>query len=228
MTQPEPLDLTRHRHVFDPTKFEGRIDVIGVGATGSKIAVSLARLGLARPGVLHVWDGDIIEPHNIPNQAYFPRQVNQLKSEAALELIEELGGDVHRHGAWSPEQYRNIGDIVFCMVDSMEVRRQIFDAFKRSSRVRLVIDSRMGTDQGQLLTWSPNHAPSMNQYEGTLFGDDDAHVERSECGGTLSVGPTSDIISGLAVWAFMRFVNDEPIENEIVFGARTPALNVID
>jgi molybdopterin/thiamine biosynthesis adenylyltransferase len=220
------IDVTRHRSVFDPTKWTNRIDIIGVGATGSKIALSLAKLGLRN---LHVWDGDIVEAHNVANQAYDRRDIGERKTKAIRDAINRVSGiSINPHDHWLPEHHaRMLGEVVFCMVDSMKVRRQVFESMRTNLRTSLVVDSRMGVDHAQLLTYQPRNEESMRAYEATLFSDDVAKAEVSACGTAITVGPTGDIISGYAVWHFIKHVACEPVEREIVLGARLPSLEVL-
>lgn len=217
------LDATRHRSVFDPAKWTKRVDVIGLGATGSKIALSLAKLGVQN---LHVWDGDVIEEHNIANQIYSIEDVGLDKTTAfAMHMNHAVDLPPTRHAYWAPGNAA-LGEVVFCMVDSMKVRRQLFEKSRTNLRTKLIIDSRMGSDHAQLLTYNPSDADSRKAYEATLFNDDDAHVEVSACGTAITVGPTGDIISGYAVWQFINYATGGVVEPEIVLGARVPSMYV--
>ena len=70
------IDVSRHRELFNPENFNTPIHIIGVGATGSWLALGLAKLGLSN---ITVWDFDSIEEHNIANQAYNVGSVGQKK-----------------------------------------------------------------------------------------------------------------------------------------------------
>jgi molybdopterin/thiamine biosynthesis adenylyltransferase len=217
------IDATRHRSIFDPAKWKNRVDVIGLGATGSKIALSLVKLGVRN---LHVWDGDIVEAHNIANQIYHLEDVGYAKTTAfAMHMNQVAEMNPVRHAYWAPGN-ANLGEVVFCMVDSMKVRRELFEKSRTNLRTRLIIDSRMGSDHAQLLTYDPQNADSRKAYEATLFNDDDAHVEVSACGTAITVGPTGDIISGYAVWQFINYATGGAVEPEIVLGARVPSMYV--
>lgn len=216
------IDVTRHRSVFDPLKWGSRrVDVIGLGATGSKVALSLAKLGVQN---LHIWDHDTVEEHNLANQAYGMQHVGVTKATALADIIHlGTGATTTQHGEWDPGT-RSWGEVVFCMVDSMAVRKQIFETARINPFVRLVIDSRMGSDMGYLHTYSPQDPATLLRYEASLFSDDDAHTEVSACGTAITVGPTGDIINGLAVWQFLRYVNEQSTHGELAIGAREPSL----
>lgn len=217
------IDATRHNSIFDPATWGSkRVDVIGAGATGSKIAMSLAKLGVTN---LHVWDHDVVEEHNIANQAYTLADIGRPKVEALSDLIQAATGTlITQHGKFTERHARNLGEVVFAMVDSMSGRKAIFDAARYSPFIKLVVDSRMASDYGTLLTYSSIDFESTTRYEATLFSDDDAHVETSACGTSITVGPTGDIINGYAVWAFINHANDTTPLREIAMAGRDPNL----
>lgn len=222
------IDTTRHVSIFDPVKWGSRrVDVVGVGATGSKVALSLAKLGVKH---LHLWDSDMVEPHNLANQTYLQEHVGIPKTTALTRMIraathsDRWGTEVLEFEHWNGHP---LGEVVFCMVDSMAVRKQLFDSLRFSMTTRLVIDSRMGVDTAYLLNYTPGDVPSLNAYKATLFNDDDAQVEVSACGTSITVGPTGDIISGYAVWNFMRYANEQPTFGELAIGARNPSAQLL-
>lgn len=218
------IDVSRHRDVFDPAEWgKRRVDVIGAGATGSKVALSLAKLGVQN---LHVWDGDTIEPHNLANQAYNQSHVGMSKTAALLEVVHAATGtEVVEHGFW--EGQKNLGEVVFCLPDSMAVRKQFYEAHRISMTTKLVIETRMGSTHGQVLTYRPNSPESLSRYASSLFDDDEAQVEVSACGTAITVGPTADIIVGYAVWQFMSYVAGEGVLPEIAVGAQQPQLVMV-
>lgn len=69
------------------------ISLIGCGGTGSLIATRLARMDqalrqLEHPGIhLTVYDGDVIETHNIGRQNFMPGDVGQYKANCLIEKI---------------------------------------------------------------------------------------------------------------------------------------------
>lgn len=67
--------------------------VVGVGGTGSKVAIHLARIShtlkklKCLPLNIILIDDDIVEPHNIGRQNYYPEDVNQYKSTVLSNRI---------------------------------------------------------------------------------------------------------------------------------------------
>ncbi len=72
--QRSPLNQLRISGVF-PYEAWGkrRIDVAGVGALGSNLALDIATT-VPFPGTVHVYDHDRVEPHNVPNTVYYQSQ----------------------------------------------------------------------------------------------------------------------------------------------------------
>ena len=86
------LEVMRHLSVFSPHAFGNkRVDVVGAGATGSRIVFSLAKLGVAN---IHVWDFDKVEEHNIPNQVFSLSDIGKFKGEALKEIVAAEAGEM--------------------------------------------------------------------------------------------------------------------------------------
>jgi molybdopterin/thiamine biosynthesis adenylyltransferase len=223
------LDTSRHSDLFKPFEFDKRTDVIGAGATGSRVAMSLAKLGVRK---LHVWDDDKVEAHNISNQIYSVKSVGHEKVYA-LESAWFNGPPHKTHLApdtdspFKPhfekvtkDNANQLGAVVFLLTDTMSSRKEIISNLP--SWTELLIETRMGTSEGRIYTIDCNSKTQKEQHGLTLFNDDDIGVELSACGTPISIGPTADVLAGFAVWQFLRWLNfpDEGMENEIVYHLR--------
>ena len=80
------LDISRHRELFDAEQFNTPITIIGVGATGSWLTLMLAKLGIKD---ITVYDFDVVEEHNIANQAFCIHQIDKEKVIALSDIIAE-------------------------------------------------------------------------------------------------------------------------------------------
>jgi len=221
------IETLRHDSVFSSHRFgDKRIDIIGAGATGSKICSSLYKLGINN---IHVWDFDHIVEHNIANQAFKKSQVGMQKVDALRDICSENLGDSigFFDGKFHNEKVdgsQKIGPIVFLLTDTMKSRKEIWDkSLKMKGDVKLLIETRMGIDEGRIYTVIPFLPPHVVEYEKTLYNDEETPV--SACGANPSVGPTADIVSGMAVWQMIKWFNqqegrDEDIDNEIIFSLR--------
>lgn len=220
------IDPIRHLEVFSPHAFGNRrVDVIGAGATGSRITMLLAKLGITN---IHVWDDDRIEAHNVVNQIFGNGDIGKLKVDALAELVRATTGtelQVHPQRVTGPE---TLGEVVFLLTDTMESRRQIWEsAIKYKLAIKLLIETRMGTDVGRIYTFCPNRPAECRGWEETLYTD--AKTETSLCGTPVSVGPTADVLAGLAVWQLIKWFSIEEgkqadLDHEIVFSILPPLL----
>jgi molybdopterin/thiamine biosynthesis adenylyltransferase len=217
------VEALRHQKVFQPADFgERRIDVIGCGATGSRIAMQLAKLGIQ---VLHLWDFDEIAEHNVANQIYGISDIGKKKVDALAAMIhEQTGLDVVPHDERVTGK-EALGDVVFLLTDTMASRKEIWDgAIKNKPTIERMIETRMGSSEGRVYSVSPYNPADVKYWESTLCDDDEA--TDSLCGARVSVGPTAELVSGYAVWAFIRWfkwinsVSDKPEpESELLFFA---------
>lgn len=219
------MDLSRQMSVFAAEKFKDkRIDVIGGGAVGSHIVVGLAKIGLTN---IHVWDYDVVKPHNLPNQAFFMSHVDAKevheekmvrKVDALAEVVKAMTGvEITVH----PEKYQGqekLGPIVFLLVDKMDERKIIWEtSLKLKLNVECLIETRMGARAGRVYTLYPCQRAHYTEWEKTLCKDED--VERSACGTIPSIQPTASLVASTAVWQLIHYLNKgwADISNEIIF-----------
>jgi len=224
----DTVDTLRHIKVFDAEEFASkRVDVIGAGATGSRIALALAKLGITN---LHVWDFDKIESHNIANQAYGLKDVGKPKVRALEELIHEQTGISIAPHEQAATKESALGAYVFLLTDTMASRKEIWKgALKYKAHVELVVETRMGISEGRVYSVVPSEPAEVSFYEKTFCDDDEA--EESMCGARTVVGSTAELVSGYAVWAFLRYYKynlerkEERPEVEMLFFA-SPAMTM--
>ena len=221
------IDPLRHLTVFSPHAFGVRqVDVIGCGATGSRIALSLAKLGVEN---IHVWDFDKVEEHNVANQIFGNGDISALKVEALAALIKAATGTEITTHAERVDGTQTLGEIVFLLTDTMASRKEIWDgALKFKLQTKILVETRMGADSGRVYTVNPNKPGHIKAWEETLYEDSEAEV--SACGTSVSVGPTAEIISGLAVWQMVRWFSieqggEDELDHEIIFSLR-PFINL--
>ena len=217
------VNSLRHQSVFSPDEWgDRRIDLIGAGAVGSRLALDLAKLGVRD---IHVWDDDVVEAHNVANQIFGLMDIGELKVAALAKLIrEQTGTEVTAH-AERVESPVNFGEVVFIQVDSMDTRKTIFEeSIRYKLNVRLMIETRMGASEGRVYAIDPSNLSHVQGWERRLYTSEQAQA--SACGGTVSVGPTAAIVAGLALWQFMRWfavengsTEDDP-EQELIFSLR--------
>lgn len=217
------IDPMRHLEVFSPDKFNPTpVHIIGAGATGSKIAMSLAKLGIEE---IHVWDADEVEPHNVANQLYGNHHIGQPKVEALADMVFRHTGitlTVHKEMVKDKQDFAGI---VYLLVDTMKDRKEIFEhSLKNNFKVQLVIETRMGANSLRIYSFTPFRPSEIKGWESTLYTDDEAEV--SACGASTTVGATADLVSGCAVWQLIKWAKQEQKpENELLMATDPPALH---
>lgn len=185
--------------------------IIGCGAIGSKIAVELTRAGI---NSLELYDADIVESHNLCNQAFLHDHIGINKAIATEDLLNKICAlNVETHAEFYSNQYPAF-ETVFLCVDSMKERRRIVEELFKKPNVTTIIETRMGTDEYRV------YVISKADYEKwkSVSDYDDSAIERSPCGTTLSIGGTSSLCASTAVWQYLKFFTKAPatIEFEII------------
>lgn len=205
------LDLRRHQELFDAYTFDTPIHILGGGATGSWLALQLAKLGIVN---ITVWDFDIVEEHNVPNQLFGIQHVGTLKVEALQQIIKEYTNTEIKIKNERVTNQRLQG-IVFCMVDSMSGRKEIFDnCIKMKSAVKLFIEPRLGLNEGRIYNVIPTDLNHIKRYEDCWYSDEEAEV--SACGTSQTVVTTA---MSVASWCARQLINyhaSVELDNEIL------------
>ena len=225
------IDTMRHRSVFDPAEFNFPMHVIGAGATGSRVFAALIELGMKR---INVYDYDTVESHNIANQIYTAEDIGGLKINGCARFAKRKVGSgnilpagINVRECKVTREYINSHSwdgVVFLLTDTMQSRREIFDALaarcielngpnSTGGQMRrvplLIIETRMGSTHGSVFTVNPFDSNQCEQWRSTLVDDEDEDaIELSPCGTALSVGTTASLIANYAVWQMMQFFVD--------------------
>lgn len=216
MTQ--SLNIKRHISVFDPTPIKTPVHIIGCGATGSSVALSLAKLGMRN---VTVWDGDKVESHNIPNQVFFPRHIGENKAKAMQSMVEEIAPTQAEswefYGTYYSGQIPLMG-IVFLLVDSMEERRILWENhIELKPAVKMMFETRINPFSGRLYSIRPSNITDVKLWERNCY--DDRNADTSLCGTTSTLGPTASIVANIAVLQMIHWLigdDDHIISPEIL------------
>ena len=203
------MDLSRHISVFSPDNVKYPIHIIGVGATGSFVAMELARMGCP---VLNLYDFDDVEIHNIPNQYYDNNDLGKLKAEALSEKLKLINPNivvnVHTSAVLpaEDEEYPGIDKMsgyVFLLVDSMKVRKELWAAAKENKNIIHCWESRLGSDQARVYSLDMS-VKDFSKYEADFYDDDTAEV--SACGTSITVLPIVLQTASLMIVQFIDLV----------------------
>lgn len=210
------MDYSRQKEVFDPTQFKLPVHVVGCGATGSWVAMLLAKLGVAD---IHLWDFDIVEEHNIPNQLFMLNDVGCPKASSTSRNCEAATGTLPFCTMEAVTGDTPLTGVVFILTDTMKSRSDIYKkALKNNPHIPLVIETRMGTESGRVYAFNPCDKKQTNAYAATLYTDEDS-VE-SACGISQSLAPTAAMTASIAVWQFLKWAADEAVTNEVIYDVK--------
>lgn len=158
------------------------VTLIGVGAIGSHLAEMLAKLG-----VLHfvLIDPDEVDTVNLGVQGFYEREVGKPKVEAVASRLKAIQGivQVESHVAEYKSEMIPSKGAVFCCVDSIKVRRQIFRDY-RERDWSVLFDGRMAAES--LRAFCVERTPSaLCAYETTLFPSHEAFRESCTARATI-------------------------------------------
>ena len=203
------MDLSRHISVFNPASVKHDIHIIGVGATGSFVAMQLARMGVP---VLNIYDFDDVEIHNIPNQYFDTNDLGKLKVDALVEKLKAINPDITvnvNKEAVKPEDISKMSGYLFSLVDSMKVRKELWEAAKQNTNLINVWESRLGSDQARVYSLPIEEGKDYSKYEQDFYNDDNAEV--SACGTSITVLPIVLQTASLMIVQFIDLVMENPI-----------------
>ena len=168
------VSFLRHAAYFSPEDAREPLNIIGVGATGSNIGLYAARMGFHN---FRIWDADIVEDHNLPNQIYNLDDINKPKVNAFEKILKEFNPkiNVEKHNNFfTSEDHKELleGPLVLT-VDTMSARKDIYNAFNLNWKVKKVFETRLGFDYGELnIIDNLNTNNTKNWFE-SLVNDDE-------------------------------------------------------
>lgn len=203
------MDLSRHIEIFSPDNVKYPIHIIGVGATGSFVAMMLARMGCP---VLNIYDFDDVEAHNIPNQYYDNGDLGKLKVDALEEKLKLINPNIVINkynvpvAAVEDDEHKGIDKMsgyVFMLVDSMKVRKELWEAIKKNKEIVHCWESRLGSDQARVYSLDMSEK-DFSKYEQDFY--DDVEAEVSACGTSITVLPVVLQTASLMVVQFINLV----------------------
>ena len=163
----------RQLDIADPSKFKDKpVTVIGAGGIGAATVVALAKTGFEN---ITVYDFDDVEEHNLPNQL-LPIWVGEQdtlswkKPTALFHLVHDLA-DISITPVNERYVDQPLGEIVIVAVDSLEARREIWQAVSQSMDVEFMIDGRMAITSMDIYAVDMLSEGAVEAYEATLEGE---------------------------------------------------------
>jgi len=191
--------------------------VIGAGAIGRQVALQLAAMGIPW---LQLVDFDTVEISNLASQGYLEDDLGRPKVQATADLSQQINHHLEVHEV--TDRFKRgmaVGNIVFCCVDKIDIRRLIWDAIK--DKVGFFCDGRMSAEVLRVLTACDSE--SRKHYLTTLFNADEAFVGSCTAKTTIYC---ANIAAGLMTAQFTKYLRDLPIDCDIQFNLLASELSV--
>jgi len=199
----------RQLDLVPPEKLNFPITVIGAGAIGSAAVVTLAKMGCSN---ITVWDGDVLEDVNVPNQLCKPAMVCLPKVEALAELVCELT-EVQIKAIDRRYRGQKLDTVTIVTVDNMATRQKVWKRVKLNRKVPLLMDTRMGAEIGRIYTIRPTNISDCDFYRENLYSSQEAqHLPCS----ARSVIYCPTVVAGLVALLIKQYAMNIPLPREIL------------
>lgn len=180
--------------------------VVGVGAVGHQVALQLTAIGVRR---MQLVDFDHVDLTNVTTQGYLTGDVGQPKVDATKAAIGRIDPETEIQTIC--DRFRSnveIGNAVFCCVDSIAARAAIWRTANR--RCEFWVDGRMLGEVLRVLAVTGNQGRTY--YPLTLFAQSEA--QQGSCTGRSTIYAAS-ITAGLMVHQFTRWLRGLPIDADL-------------
>lgn len=207
----------RSLEIIDPAIIGNKkIHIIGCGATGSHLAIQLLKLGFKK---FILWDFDTVEFHNLTNQIWLYGEIKQPKVDALVNHMIALDPyldltKITKKGKWQGEL---LEDYVFVCVDSIELRKEIYEQNRFNTNIELIFDPRLGSTTGSVFTypWLDKNIEQLINL--TNYKDDEMDVERSLCGTPININTTLNQIVEYLLINFINYLNKQLYYKQVYF-----------
>jgi sulfur carrier protein ThiS adenylyltransferase len=191
--------------------------IIGVGAIGRQVALQLTAMGIPW---LQLVDFDAVEPSNLASQGYLEDDLGRRKVDATGDLCHQINHNLELYSV--NDRFRrsmSIGNVVFCCVDKIDVRRLIWESVK--SKAAFFSDGRMTAEVLRVLTAC--YPRSRKHYPTTLFHAEEAFVGPCTARTTIYC---ANIAAGLMLAQFTKYLRQLPVEPDIQLNLLASELTV--
>ena len=195
------VSFLRHNAFFGPEDSNDyTLNIIGVGATGSWVGLLAAKMGWHN---FQVWDLDVVESHNCPNQIYNSTHVGMKKVDAFEQVLKSFNPNIsvikHPYFFDPAEGHLDlVEDFCFLAVDTLSARQEIVSEMLRTNKLHelnLLFETKMGFNHAELNIFSSLDTNKLSNYLKCLKTD--AEVKESACNERIITTLTNIVASTL-------------------------------
>jgi molybdopterin/thiamine biosynthesis adenylyltransferase len=204
------VSFLRHGAFFGPEDASNKtFCIIGAGATGSFAALFAAKMGWHK---FQIWDLDLVESHNLPNQTYNVSHIGMKKVDALEKVLLDFNPMVqvekndYFFDSNNQEHVASLEDCVFIAVDSLDTRKSIYSSLHFHPFVDIIFETRMGFTHAEMNITSTTDVNKINQITEMLKRD--SEVEESACNERIITTLTA-IVSSTLVHKLCQYASFE-------------------
>jgi sulfur carrier protein ThiS adenylyltransferase len=158
---------------------------------------------------LQLIDFDKVEESNTASQGYCEDDLGRPKVDATAKACWRINSGLHIHTLCDRfKRSSDIGDMVFCCVDSIETRRLIWEAVK--DHCKFFSDGRMSAEVLRVLTACD--AAGRDHYPTTLFTAGEAYAGSCTAKTTIYC---ANIAAGMMLAQFTKWLRGLPVEPDV-------------
>ena len=195
------------------------VTLIGCGAVGSFTALSLCKMGIRDIALV---DPDTVSIENLPNQFYREEDLGKKKALACGEILHQFDSEIQVNILTRPFIKQKLEtEIVISSVDSMDVRKRIWESVRSHRKTRLLIDPRMAAHVIQVYSAIPGDPTSCKAYESTLIAENQALRDRCTA---RSIIYTVLPLAALICRQVASFANEQWLEPALTLDMKTLTL----
>ena len=198
---------SRQQDIVPPERLAAcKATVVGVGAIGRQVALQLAAMGISW---LQLVDFDLVEPSNLASQGYLQDDLGRPKVQANGDMCHQINHDLEVHEVNDRfKRSMEIGNVLFCAVDSIETRRLIWNVVK--DKVTFFADGRMSAEVLRVLSVSDSE--SYEHYPTTLFNAEEAYAGPCTAKTTIYC---ANIAAGMMITQFTKHLRHLPVDADM-------------
>ncbi|MFH1615394.1 MAG: ThiF family adenylyltransferase [Planctomycetota bacterium] len=205
-------DIVPRERILDCTA-----TIIGVGAIGRQVAIQLTAIGVPH---LQLVDFDSVETSNLATQGFMQKDLKRPKVDVTAEFVRGMNNDLIVEVLF--ERFKRstpVGNCVFACVDSIEIRKLIWEAVK--DKVSFYCDGRMSAEVLRIITACDEK--SRGYYPQTLFTSEQAHTGPCTAKTTIYC---ANIAAGFMLAQFTKYLRLLPVDPDIQVNLLASEINV--